>query len=184
MRSTEFQVSSFKFQDKTVQVFLPAPNEDVIFVFTHILHHYYIEGVGLRQICDWCRLLWTYRDKIDRKLLEKQIKEAGLLSEWRAFAALAVQYLDIPEEAMPMFGSRVQGFKGKADRIMEFVLESGNFGHNRQQERSDNRLLGKIQAAWYKMRDFICHARVFPLDSVKFFFHFVCDGVGLAMEKK
>jgi hypothetical protein len=41
------------------QVFLPSPDNDVILVFTHFLHHFFIEGVGLRQICDWCRLLYT-----------------------------------------------------------------------------------------------------------------------------
>ena len=94
-------------QNGSTQVFLPAADNDVIFVFTHILHHFFIEGVGLRQICDWCRLLWTYRDKIDVALLEKRLRKMGLMSEWRAFGALAVQHLGMPESAMPMFGSSV-----------------------------------------------------------------------------
>jgi len=57
-------------------VFLPAPDEDVFFVFSHIIEHFYKEGVGLRQICDWTRLLWTYRDSIDIRLLEKRIRGA------------------------------------------------------------------------------------------------------------
>ena len=44
-------------------VFLPSPDNDVIFVFTHILKHFFDGGIGLRQVCDWCRLLWTYKDK-------------------------------------------------------------------------------------------------------------------------
>ena len=39
--------------------------EDIILVFTHILEFPFIGGVGLRQICGWCRLLWTYRSEID-----------------------------------------------------------------------------------------------------------------------
>ena len=54
-------------------VFIPAPDDDVIFLFTHILHHFYVEGIGLRQICDWCRFLWTYRDKLDIALLERRL---------------------------------------------------------------------------------------------------------------
>lgn len=42
------------------QIFLPRVDEDIIFVFSHILQHFFIGGIGLRQICDWCRLLWTY----------------------------------------------------------------------------------------------------------------------------
>ena len=59
-------------------VFIPAPDDDVIFLFTHILHHFYVEGIGLRQICDWCRFLWTYRDKLDIALLERRL----LLWRW------------------------------------------------------------------------------------------------------
>ena len=156
------------------QVFLPAPNSDIIFVFTHILHHFYIEGVGLRQICDMCRLLWRYQSEIDVRLLEKRLREAGLISEWKAFAALAVDWLGMPVEAMPLYDSR---FKVKGEKILKFVLECGNFGHNRQVSR------GKIISAWSKFRDFARHSLVFPVDSVKFFSHFMVDGIKLAMAK-
>ena len=33
-----------------VQVFLPSANNDTIFIFTHILQHYFGGGIGLRQI--------------------------------------------------------------------------------------------------------------------------------------
>ena len=168
-------------QNGNTQVFLPEANQDVIFVFTHILHHFYIEGVGLRQICDWCRLLYTYHEKLDIRLMESRLKKAGLMSEWQGFAALAVEYMGMPVEAMPLYDSsnvqEFKKFKGKADRIMEFVMESGNFGHNREVAT------GKLGSAWLKVKDFARHARVFPLDSLKFFWHFIWNGVGLVMEK-
>lgn len=172
------------------QVFIPAPNEDVIFVFTHILHHFYIEGVGLRQICDWCRLLWTYRESLNYGLLESRIQEAGLMSEWMAFYALATKYLGMPDlgsqdsqARMSDHGSSARFmlhdslFDKKADRIMEFVMETGNFGHNRH--NAD----GKLVSLWHKTKDFARHAQVFPLDSIKFYFHFVWDGIKVAMNK-
>lgn len=158
------------------QIFIPAPNEDVIFVFTHILHHFYIEGIGLRQICDWCRLLYTYRDSLNYGLLESRIQEAGLMSEWKAFYNLASRYLGMPD-----LGSRLMvhdsQFDKKADRIMDFVMETGNFGHNRH--NAD----GKLGSLWQKTKDFARHAQVFPLDSIKFYFHFVWDGIKVAMNK-
>ena len=51
------------------EVFLPNADDDVILVFTHFLHHFFIEGVGLKQVCDWCRLLWTYREELDKEWL-------------------------------------------------------------------------------------------------------------------
>ena len=160
-------------QNGNTTVFLPSPDNDVIFVFTHILHHYYIEGIGLRQICDWCRLLWTYKESINPRLLETRINEAGLVTEWKAFAALAVDWLGMPVEAMPLY-SADKKWSRKAKQIVTFVLKSGNFGHNRQ------RATGKLNSALLKAKDFARHARVFPLDSVKFFWHFMLDGIRLA----
>ncbi|MBR4707254.1 MAG: nucleotidyltransferase family protein, partial [Pseudobutyrivibrio sp.] len=82
---------------KSVQVFLPAANEDVVYVFAHILQHFYKGGIGLRQICDWCRLLWTYRESLNHEYLESKIREAGLMSEWKAFYNLASRYLGMPD---------------------------------------------------------------------------------------
>ena len=164
-------------QNGNTQVFLPSPGNDVIFVFTHILHHFYIEGVGLRQICDWCRLLWTYKDSLNRGFLESRIRKAGLLSEWKAFAALAVTYLGFPKDSMPLYSDDGK-WKKKADRIMAVVLESGNFGHNRYVAE------GKVSAVWQKTRDFARHTWIFPWDSIRFFFHFVGNGIGLAFANK
>lgn len=132
-------------------VFLPSPNNDVIFVFTHILQHFYIEGIGLRQICDWCRLLWSYRSAVDVRLLEQRIRRAGLLSEWRAFATLAVDWLGMPVEAMPLYSYDKKWIR-KAERIMEFVIETGNFGHNRQIDHSNSHIGRKAQSLWRKTR--------------------------------
>ena len=163
-------------QNDNTQVFLPGVDEDVVFVFTHILHHFYIEGIGLRQICDWCRLLWTYKESLNRGLLESRIRQMGLVSEWKAFAALAMDWLGMPVEAMPLYSSDKKWSK-KAEKIIGFVLETGNFGHNREAAS------GKVGSAWNKMKDFVSHTRVFPLDSIKFFFHFVGNGVQVAAEK-
>ena len=74
-------------------IFLLKAENKVFYVFTHFLQHFYKEGVGLRQICDWCRLLYTYRDSLNYELLESRIKRAGLMSEWKAFYNLASRYL-------------------------------------------------------------------------------------------
>lgn len=160
------------------QIFLPKADEDVVFVFSHILQHFFKEGIGLRQICDWCRLLYTYREKQDLRLLEQRIREMGVMTEWRSFAALAVQYLGMPETAMPMFGSRGQKVKMKADRIMEFVLETGNFGHNRDYSYYEKYpyLVFKAISLWRHCKDFGRYFRIFPLDAIKVTWRRLCLG--------
>ena len=152
-----------------VQVFLPAPEEDVIFVFTHILQHFYIEGIGLRQICDWCRLLWTFKDSLNYKLLESRIHKMGLMTEWKAFAAFSVKWLGMPVETMPFYSADSR-WESKADRICSFVLEVGNFGHKQRRDYSGmSYLKRKIVSVWRRLRDMLRHFQLFPKDSILFF---------------
>lgn len=66
---------------------------------------------------------------------------------------------------------------------MEFVLETGNFGRNRNIERSKYFFIGKIQAACFKLGDFAHHARLFPLDSVRFFIHYALNGISVSKDR-
>lgn len=171
------------------QVFLPAANEDVVYVFAHILQHFYKGGIGLRQICDWCRLLYTYRDLLNYKLLEQRIKRAGLMSEWKAFGAFAVEYLGMPSEAMPLLDVRCKkedcrceidaNLKKKADMICEFILEVGNFGHNRDNSyfQKHSYFVQKCISAWRRVKDLCRHATIFPVSSMRFFFGIMHNGI-------
>jgi hypothetical protein len=150
------------------QVFLPRADEDVFYVFSHILQHFFFEGIGLRQICDWCRLLWTYKDSLNYGLLESRIKRSGVMSEWKAFASFSVDWLGMPEEAIPSY-SPDKKWKRKAERIMFFVMECGNFGHNRNYSYYEKYpyLVYKIISLWRHMTDTFRYMAIFPIDSIK-----------------
>lgn len=111
-------------------IFLPRADEDVFFVFTHILKHFYHGGIGLRQVCDWVRLLWTCKSQIDVDLLYNRLRDAGILSEWKAFASLSVLILGMQGEKMPLYNSNKQDER-KVMRILDLIFETGNFGHSR-----------------------------------------------------
>ena len=167
------------------QVFLPAADEDVVFVFAHILQHFYKEGIGLRQICDWCRLLWTYKESLNHKLLETRIKSMGVMTEWKAFAALAVDYLGMPVEAMPFY-SDDKKWKRKAVRVMEFVLETGNFGHNRDYSYRNKYpyIIYKAISFWKHLKDGAFFFSIFPLDSIKVTWRRMVVGVSVVLQGK
>ena len=142
VRSAEFKNS----QEISVQVFLPAPSEDVFLVFTHFLMHFYREVMNLRQICDWCRLLWTYRESLNYELLESWITKSGLMGEWMAFYNLANRYLGMPDldSRLLVHDSR---FDDKADRLMEFIL--GGYSGN-------------------KIKDTLQIAKIFPWKALRY----------------
>lgn len=159
-------------ENGVIECYLPNPDDDVIIVFTHYLHHFFIEGVGLKQICDWCRLLWTFREEIDRPLLESRLWAMGLMTEWKAFASLAVDSLGMPEEAMPFFDKR---YRKKVNRVLSRVLKTGNLGHNTNQKyRSKlSKPLANTVTFFRRIGDFTKFAFIFPIDSPKFFFTYL-----------
>ena len=150
-------------------VALPTPDNDALLVFTHILRHFYKGGIGLRQICDWCRLLWTFRDSLNVALLEDRLKRMGLVSEWKAFAAFATNRLGMPESAMPIYSS-AKWWKRKARRIDDYVQTVGNFGMKRNPS-------GRTGTLYLRFKDICHHFFIFPLDSLRFFPSLVIHGV-------
>lgn len=160
------------------QVFMLGIENDIAYVFAHILDHFYKGGIGLRQICDWSRLLYTYREKLNREALELRIKQMGVMTEWRAFYNLASRYLGMPN-LDSRFMARDSRFDKKADRIMAFVLEVGNFGQNRDTSYYNTKpfVVRKAISFCHRCSDFARHARIFPLDSLKFFPYMVLNGM-------
>lgn len=164
--------------DNGVQVFLPSANNDVIIIFNHFINHFYGEGVGLRQICDWCRLLWTYKDSLNHRLLESRIRKAGLMSEWKAFAAFAVNFLGMPEEAMPFYEDKPSMHR-KAEKICNLVLETGNFGQNKDESyrRKYSGLTGNFITAWRRFKEFARIAVIFPWNAPRFYMTYLLNRV-------
>lgn len=183
--------------DGTV-VKLPCPDDDVLFVFTHILKHFFNYGIGLRQVCDWCRLLYTFRDSLDYGLLESRLRKMGLMSEWKVFGALAVEYLGMPIEAMPFLKFRDESFKfrdrlkdkeyrkykRKADRVLAFILETGNFGHNRDNSyyNNTNAIVRGLMSLWRHTCDSFKHSFIFPVDSIKIWCRVFTNGISDAIK--
>ncbi len=163
-----------KWNNDGLEINLPSPDNDVILVFTHFINHFYIGGIGLRQICDWCRLLWTYQGDIDINLLKSRLREMGLMNEWKCFASFAVEYLGIPEEVMPLYESKKQ-FRKKAERIKSLIMEAGNFGHNKDLSFHHKlpRFLQPLETLLRRLGEFARLTLIFPRNAPKFFFYYV-----------
>ena len=155
-------------QNGDVAVALPTIDEDIIFVFTHILQHFFNGGIGLRQICDWCRLLYHYRHDIDLDLLGSRLRHYRLFSEWKAFAALAVYWLGMDRSIIPFY-SPARCWRSKSDRIVSLILEAGNFGHNRDDSYYQKYpfIIYKAISLWRFTWDSMRHFMIFPVDALK-----------------
>lgn len=164
--------------NKGVEVLIPAPNNDVFFIFTHIIKHFYKGGIGLRQICDLSQLLWCYRDEMDSDLLLERLRRMKLYDEWRAFATFIAEYLGHPKDAMPLYDSNPKWSK-KARHIYKFVMDVGNFGHNRNLTYYGkyNLFIRKVISFWWRLKDITAHATAFPQSATRFFPMMLADGM-------
>lgn len=183
LKEEAFARKAFRPWDVDPQILLLAPEYDVIYVFSHILHHFFQGGIGLRQLCDWCRLLWTFHASFDCAALEWRLRYLGLLSEWKVFGAFAVTYLGMPAYAMPLYDVR-HSYRRKTRLLLNYILEVGNFGHNRDISyyRRYPYLIRKGISLCRKSGDFLRHARLFPRDSILFLFHFLHKGIKAVAE--
>jgi hypothetical protein len=148
-------------------IVLPSIDDDIIVIFTHIIKHFFRGGIGMRQICDLCRLLWNYKNDIDRGALYRRLVELDLITEWKAFASLAVDYMGLCKDSMPLYDASNK-WKKKADRIFYIIMKGGNFGHNRNVSYQHKYpiLIRKAVSLAYLTSDSVRNFFIFPADSV------------------
>ena len=172
-----FEGKKFReWQNGGVNILLPDLNYDILFVFCHIIQHFFQGGIGLRQVCDWCRLLWVARDVIDESFLENSLREMGLFSEWKAFGCVAVNYLGLERNRMPFYDSR---FSRKAGLIVDYIFKVGNFGKKRDMDylRRSSFLKRKVISLRRQGGDLLFMTRIFPKDSLLLLCRYFIKGI-------
>lgn len=138
-------------------ILMPNADNDLFLLFTHFVRHFYKGGFALRQLCDWCRLMWTYQDEIDSSLLESRLHKAGLMTEWKAFAAVAVDNLGMLKEAVPLYDDSAKWHQ-KAEKILNHMF---NLKNNK-----------------------LSPAKVFPVNTLKFLPALMLNVNGLKMKER
>ncbi len=118
--------------DEKVRVLPPTMN--VLLLLSHIVDHFYCEGVGLRQLCDYALMLHHKRGEIDGVKLLQALDELSLTRAYRVFGYICTHYLGLPEEDLVLRPTDRDIFL--AHRVMTDCFKGGNFGHadsNRRQ---------------------------------------------------
>ena len=79
---------------------------------------------------------------------------------------------------MPLYDNSKK-WKRKALLIESFVLEVGNFGHNRDFSYYNKYpfFIRKAISVSHRLRDVLRHARLFPVDSIRFFHNMIWVGL-------
>ena len=102
---------------------IPTTAFNVIYQLTHLYHHFFDEGIGMRQIIDYYYVVNNDELLAIKDTLQKELKHLGLWKFARAVMYVLHETLGLSEEKMiaPMDEKR-----GKL--LLAEILNGGNFG--------------------------------------------------------
>ena len=123
-RNVDLQCSNVvELPDDAGEIAVPTCAFNVVYQLLHLYHHYFYEGVGLRQIVDYYYVVINDEALMIRDTLQEELKHLGLWKFAGAVMYVLHEALGLPEEKMiaPMDVKR-----GKL--LLEEILQGGNFG--------------------------------------------------------
>ena len=121
----------------------------------------------------------------DFSFFHRSEKLVQLMSEWKVFGAMTVEFLGMPVEALPFY-SPDSSCNKKAERLMSFILTTGNMGANRDLIYYDRHsyVVSKLMSLKWHTTDAIEQFFIFPLDSMKIWGSMLVNGVKRIMNHR
>ena len=105
-------------------VYIPTPEFNVIYQLSHIMSHFFVEGIGLRQFVDYYYVLKHFDKKTD---VSSTLKETGMLKFARGVMWVEKECLGLEEQYLITEPDEKIG-----KLILQEMLEGGNFGRHDQ----------------------------------------------------
>ena len=125
-RNADLQCSNVvSLPDGIGEIAIPTTAFNVIYQLTHLYHHFFDEGMGMRQIIDYYYVVNNDELLVIRDTLQRELKYLGLWKFAGAMMYVLHEALGLSEEKMiaPMDEKR-----GKL--LLAEILEGGNFGRH------------------------------------------------------
>ena len=125
-RNADLQCSNVvSLPDCIGEIAIPTTAFNVIYQLTHLYHHFFDEGIGMRQIIDYYYVVNNDESLVIRDTLQRELKHLGLWKFARAVMYVQHEALGLPGEKMiaPMDEKR-----GKL--LLAEILNGGNFGQH------------------------------------------------------
>ena len=125
-RNADLQCSHIvRLPDGAGDIAIPTTAFNVIYQLTHLYHHFFDEGIGMRQIIDYYYVVNNDELLAIKDTLQKKLKHLGLWKFARAVMYVLKEVLGLSEDKMivPMDEKR-----GKL--LLAEILNGGNFGQH------------------------------------------------------
>ena len=87
--------------DEAVEVYLPTPTADALFLSHHLAGHFVYGGASLKQVSDWAMLAMKYGKEIDWNRVMEVAERAGYGRLLECLNGIVIAYLGVPESTFP-----------------------------------------------------------------------------------
>ena len=123
-RNVDLQCSNVvSLPDGIGEIAIPTTAFNVVYQLTHLYHHFFDEGIGMRQIIDYYYVVNNDELLAIKDTLQKELKHLGL---WKF--ARAVMY--VLHEALGLSGEKMIApmDEKRGELLLAEILNGGNFG--------------------------------------------------------
>ena len=107
------------------EIAIPTTAFNVVYQLTHLYHHFFDEGIGMRQIIDYYYVANNDELLVIRDTLQRDLKHLGLWKFARAVMYVLHEALGLSEEKMI---APIDEKRGKL--LLAEILNGGNFGQH------------------------------------------------------
>lgn len=108
--------------DNTGKIAVPTAEFNAVYQMGHIFHHFFDEGIGLRQLMDYCYVLKNLKQEM-RPTVANTLDRMGLKKFAEAVMYVLQVVYGLEEELMP-----VKPNKKRGERLLAEIMDGGNFG--------------------------------------------------------
>lgn len=140
-------------------VSVPTTEFNIVYQMSHLMGHFFVEGIGLRQFVDYYFVLKDY-SRIEHSCdIISVLKQTGMLKFAKGVMWVERNCLGIEDDCMI-----VQPDEKIGNIILKEIIEGGNFGH--YDERYKGRQKGLVARGLTDTYRLIKMATVFPSESI------------------
>lgn len=145
---------------------LIADDETTVIIENHQLLMNFLKGNhSIRQMCDWCMMLYHVYQKIDDTKLEKELTHFGLIQSWKVFGYIAVNALGLPIEKCPLYDEKISN---QAKIAFEVIMNSFLNDTPKDDPSSRYIIIERLVSILMKTRDISTVFSVFPAYTVRY----------------
>ena len=160
-------------------VALAPATYNAFFILHHAVRHMTTEGVGFRQICDWVMLLHRCHSQVEVQLLSRKLKELRMERIWAEFGRLAVNYLGLPADELPLAPANLAP-TCRTHKLLQHIFISGNFGRFDANGRDHSQvpyLVRKWRSFTFQSKRLVKLFRLFPGYATAYMWHWFTGAV-------